>query len=277
MRYRTEAPDFYYYLCSNEEDHSLESHRSNTCAAQPARDVLFVEAKAMKKSKAILTVLSLLIVLSALLLSCSLQSNSQSIQKPKTVYNVSGKVAFYVSNINNSFTRSTTPQDISVSGDTVSQSLNSDGSVSVNAHSSSYADSGIHLPVGTISSFNGLSLTVSGTAPVTVNLWFDMDNNGEFFVWSGNTYTGAGLDGYASGPSSSSSVTVDSTSSFYFMAPNSTSGSTHILAGHTYTLAQLKAGAASGISGSTPVAVWIGVASTGTPLSSTLQSLTINP
>jgi hypothetical protein len=225
----------------------------------------------MKKFNAIFVVLSIFMVLSVFLLSCSLQSNSQPSQQSKTVYNVSGKVAFCVSNINNSFTRSTTSQNLSVSSDTVSQSLNSDGSVTLNAHSSSnYVDSGIYLRVGTLSSFNGLSLTLSGTAPVTVNLWFDIDNSGEFFVWSGNTYTGTGSDGYATGPSSTSLVAVDSTSSFYFMAPASASG-------NTYTLAQLKAGAVTGISNSTPVAVWIGVAGMPANLSSTLHSLTINP
>lgn len=233
-------------------------------------------------------VFSLLVALAAVLfVGCQYPTtnNTTNTTTPPaagTTYNISAKVdgtGYYVSNLDGpvgsaqGFIRSKTPQSRCYSGAKVSQVLNSDGSITVNAISSSsvtYVDSGVYVVVGKLSDFNGLTLTVSGTASVTCNMYFDIDNNGEFFTWAtdGATFTGTGDDGFGCGPSSTSSVLVNSDSNFYFQDPAG-------LAGNTYTLAKLKAGSVTGISGDTKIAVWFGVSGSG-DLSSTLQTLTLN-
>jgi hypothetical protein len=111
-----------------------------------------------------------------------------------------------------------------------------------------YSDAGIVLY------FNGgltlgelQSVTVNSIgSPVSINLWLDSSGNDQFFAFSGDTLTGLGGDSYGGTGSS-----VDASSELYMFAGDG--------AGSSYTLAQLVAGADSGINGSTEVAIWIGI------------------
>jgi hypothetical protein len=130
----------------------------------------------------------------------------------------------------------------------------SGSSFHLTAAGSGYSDSGIVLY------FNGglklgdlQSVSVSGTgSPVTINLWLDTGGDGNFFAFDGNgMMTGLNGDSYGSGAAS-----LDAGTSIEMFAGNG--------AGHTYTLAQLQAGAVSGITVNTGIALWIGITNPGT-------------
>lgn len=99
-----------------------------------------------------------------------------------------------------------------------------------------------------------------------MNIWFDVDNNGEFFAWNGNVLSGLGNDAYILGPSSVQNVlSVDANSNFTSLIPG----------GGNYTLAQLKSGAAPGITSATKIAIWVGFATNGGSLNATINSISI--
>jgi len=181
---------------------------------------------------------------------------------------VASQVGYYTINNGTQYSRSSSPTSMTVGNGTVSQTVNPDGSVTLNiSNSPGYADDGFYLRVGTLGNFNGLQVTTSaGSGPVSVNIWFDVDNNGEFFVWNGSVLTSLGNDVYSLGPSSAQNVlTVDANSNFYL-----------IPGGGTYTLAQLKSGAVAGITGNTKIAIWVGIDTGGGSLSATITSLQIS-
>jgi hypothetical protein len=113
-----------------------------------------------------------------------------------------------------------------------------------------YSDSGIilyfngGLKLGDLQSVS----VISTGSPVTINLWFDTSGDGKFFAFDGNgIMTGLNGDSYGS----SGAASLDANTSVEMFAGGG--------AGHTYTLAQLQAGAVSGITSNTDVALWIGI------------------
>jgi hypothetical protein len=173
-------------------------------------------------------------------------------------------IAYYTVNNGSTFCRYTTPQtSVSlVGGGAASQSRNRHGKGPVTLSitgATGYADDGFYEPVGTLGDLEGY--VVEAKAPFGSNLWLDTntanDNstNGDFFSWSGGCLSSLDGDSYGLGPTSTTQgknqvETVTGSSSFALTC-NSVYGSV--------TLTQLKSGYCSGISGATPVAVWIGI------------------
>ena len=129
-------------------------------------------------------------------------------------------------------------------------------------------DCGFYVYVGTLGNLNGITITsTAGSDPIGVNLWFDRDNGGEYFTWTGNVYNSVGADAYILRPSTASNIlTVNANSSFTSLSSG----------GGNYTLDQLKNGAAPGIGGTTPIAIWVGINTSSGSLNSTIQSISLN-
>jgi hypothetical protein len=115
--------------------------------------------------------------------------------------------------------------------------------------------------VGTVNagagSLNSLSvsprtLVLSGSAHFAMNLWFDSDHNGEYFVWNQNVFTGLGGDVYALGPSGTGPLTIDQTTQL-FLIPYCNPGD------NITTLALINTGACTTIPAATNVARWVGI------------------
>jgi nitrous oxidase accessory protein NosD len=163
--------------------------------------------------------------------------------------------------------RSATPMSVSQGGGTASQTANLDSTVTVAISGvSGYGDSGFGVDAGLLGNLNGVLVHSTGDH-IGFNLWFNVDG-GEYFTWSGDTFTAVGGDAYILGPGSTAGVTeVKDSTLFTSMTPG----------GASYTLAQLKAGAASGIgiTGTTPVRLWMGVCCDGTQ-SATIESLYVS-
>jgi hypothetical protein len=144
-----------------------------------------------------------------------------------------------------------------------------------------YTDSGVAfdfsnggLKLGTLTGVNVNFTALTSDDHLSVNLWFDTSGNGEFFSFipfAGRTeYNGLGGDVYGLGPTQSGgSLSMTESSSFFLIGGAGN--------GDTYTLAQLQAGAVSGINADTPVAVWIGATpnSSDVPVHDTFGSVTI--
>jgi len=195
----------------------------------------------------------------------SFGNTNQSSTNTASTATVASQVGYYTINDGTQFSRSSSPTSTTVGNGTVSQTVNQDGSVTLNiSNSPGYADDGFYLRVGKLGDFNGLQIATSaGSDPVSVNIWFDVDNNGEFFVWNGGVLTSLGNDVYSLGPSSAQNVlTVNANSNFYL-----------IPGGGTYTLAQLQSGAVAGITSSTQIAIWVGIDTGGGSLNATITSI----
>lgn len=164
----------------------------------------------------------------------------------------------------NPFTRSVTPVSLVNGGNIVSQTINPDGSITLNiASAPAYEDVGFYFFVGALQSFNSLSVTAaSGSGPFSANLYLDCNNDGDFFTWStSNVFSGLGGDLYLSGPNSvGNTLTINSTTVFTETSPPYT----------PYTLSQVKAGSLAGVSGTTVIGIWLGCS-----LSSGSQTTTI--
>jgi len=148
----------------------------------------------------------------------------------------------------------------------VTQTVGSDGSISITVQNTDgYIDSGFYLSAGTLSELGGI--TVEGTGDYGLNLYFDLDNNGEFFEWEadGTTYAGTtGNDRYAlcQGPFDDETI-INEATVFNLMGSG----------GGLKTLHELKAL----YPGDPPVGIWVGVTSpTGVETSATISSVTIN-
>ncbi len=175
-------------------------------------------------------------------------------------------VNYYSINDGTQFTRSLVPKSAITGNGTVSQMINADNSVTLTiSNSPGYADCGFYFRAGTLGDFNGLQIATSaGSDPVSVNIWFDVDNNGEFFTWNGNVLSGLGNDAYILGPSSVQNVlNVDANSNFNSLIPG----------GGNYTLDQLKSGAVAGITNATNIAIWVGIATDGGSLNATINAV----
>lgn len=181
----------------------------------------------------------------------------------KTFIEVSSPmITYYTSNNGSSFSRSSTPY---ASGLTT-QTVNSDGSVTISVNNApGYADSGIVLYEGTLG--NLPDFTVNGTGDhFGLNLWFDINNNNEYFAWDENNVL-TSLDGDTYGLSTGSTngvLTVNDTTQFFMMSD-----------GQNHSLSDLKNGTVSGITANTKVSIWIGVntTSSGGSISSTITSI----
>jgi hypothetical protein len=157
-------------------------------------------------------------------------------------------VTYYTANNGSDFMRSTKPFRSGVATqnhrrDAVMVRIDNDGQ---------YADSGIVVYSGKLGRLGAFTLKGKGS-PFGMNLWFDVDNDGEYFAWDGKILAGLGADTYGLGPSSvDDTLTVDGSSTFFMMTPPYGQP----------TLNDLKAGAFAGIDSDTHVAIWIGVSGT---------------
>jgi len=115
--------------------------------------------------------------------------------------------------------------------------------------------------VGTVNagpgSMNGVTVTprtlqLSGTASFAMNLWFDSDHNGEYFVWDHNRFAGLGGDVYAIGTSNNGTLTINQNTPL-FLIPNCTSGV------NVTTLAVINSGGCTSIPPNTNAARWVGI------------------
>lgn len=156
-----------------------------------------------------------------------------------------GMISYYTKNDGGPFYRSVIPYTSGFE----TQSANPDGSVTMSIIGApGYADSGFVIYNGKLGDLNNFNLT--GTGDYGLNIWFDKNDNGEFFSWAGDTYSGVDGDSYILGPSSAGgNLSITDSSLFTSMQPG----------GGNYTLAQLKANVASGITSDTHIAIWVGV------------------
>ncbi len=179
----------------------------------------------------------------------------------------SRQVNYYSVNDGSRFSRSLAPMSAVSAGGTVSQTVNSDGSITAAiAGVSGYADSGFYLRVGKLGDLSKVRIR-SSTGVFSLNLWLDRDDDSEFFTWSGDTMAGLGQDAYLLGPSAQNGLlTVDDATLFTSLRPG----------GGNFTLAQLKAGAAPSVSTATKAAIWVGVAATAVNVSATVDCLSVN-
>jgi hypothetical protein len=146
---------------------------------------------------------------------------------------------------------------------------NPDGSITLTINSSpAYADCGFYIFFGMLGDLNSIKITTtSGSDPISVNIWFDKNTDGEFFTWNGTVYGGVAGDAYILGPQSSNNVlTVNTGSTFMSLNPG----------GSNYTLAQLIGGAASGITITTRIAIWVGISVNSGSSTATIQSFAMN-
>lgn len=171
-------------------------------------------------------------------------------------FTVSGDATF---NPAGAFCRSAAPRTSVplAGGGAASQSVTSSRAVTLTTTgvTSNYADNGFYVAVGTLGvlATSGYAVTASGATPVSTNVWFDTGGDGTFFAWDANgCLTNLNSDTYAS----MASTTVTGSTPMYAL------GGIDVGQG-TYTLSQLAAGAVSGISSSTPVAVWVGFVGNG--------------
>jgi hypothetical protein len=115
----------------------------------------------------------------------------------------------------------------------------------------SYSDAGIVLFLNgglTLGELQSVIVATTDPSAISINVWMDTGGDGQFFVFdsngllislNGDTYT------------STSTTSLDAASSLYVQGGNG--------AGGTYSLQQLEDGVVSGINGSTPTAIWVGI------------------
>ena len=164
------------------------------------------------------------------------------------------------------FARTFDPSSTSSGTRSVEQVVNPDGSVTISVTSADneYVDSGLIMSIGTLGELD--SITVKGTGDFSFNLYFDIDKDGEFFLWNPDgTFNGLGSDRYAlfEGPYGPT-LFANGSSNFGLIG-----GSPYV-----NTLDQLKAMFPS----DTPVGIWIGVTRGGEPAgtkTATISSVTV--
>ena len=125
------------------------------------------------------------------------------------------------------------------------------------ADATGYADAGIVIGFDgslTLGQLQGVIVNLlpnaQGIAPQTtpsINLWIDSGNDGQFFSFTGDQFTGLNGDSYFGAAAGN----IDQNTSFSFLGGSAGAG--------TFTLSQLQNGADAGINGNTKVALWIGV------------------
>jgi hypothetical protein len=146
-------------------------------------------------------------------------------------------------------------------GDAKAKDSETDFSASANMDPNETSSGFSSYDIGTVNagsgSLNSVSvsprtLVLSGSAHFAMNLWFDSDHNGEYFVWSHNQLSGLGGDVFALGPSGTGPLTIDSTTTL-FVIPDCSPGVFFA------TLAMINAGACTTIPPNTNVARWVGI------------------
>ncbi|HSW96956.1 MAG TPA: VCBS repeat-containing protein [Candidatus Saccharimonadales bacterium] len=170
-------------------------------------------------------------------------------------------ITYYTNNDGTNFNRSTTPYGSGIT----TQANNADGSVTFSINNTSgYVDSGFVIYDGTLGNLNTALITGTGDQ-FGVNLWFDVNNDNEYFAWNtNNTMAGLNSDTYALSSGSQNGVATISGSTQFFLMSDS----------QNHSLSDLKNGAVSGINANSHVAIWIGVDATTGSKSSTIQSIT---
>jgi hypothetical protein len=101
------------------------------------------------------------------------------------------------------------------------------------------------------------TLLLSGSASFAMNLWFDSDDDGEYFVWDRNRLAGLGGDVYAIGTSGNGALTIDSTTPLFIIAAGGTPGCNAV--DYVATLALINTGFCTKIPPFTNVARWVGI------------------
>jgi hypothetical protein len=205
----------------------------------------------MKRAGLLVSALCLFVVAFALLTGAAQAKTTRSFFPGKGAW--PSMITYYTVNDGTNFLRSTKPFRTGVA--TQNHRANR---IKVAIHNSDgYADSGVVVYSGKLARLS--AFTLKGSGQFGLNLWFDVDKDGQYFTWDGNVYTGVGGDTYGLGPASvDGTLTVDGASPFFMVtAPNG-----------PFTLDQLKAGAFPGIDSDTHVAVWVGVS--GSETSSTI-------
>ncbi len=186
-----------------------------------------------------------------------------------------GQVTYYNANYGGRFYRSPSPTTIESDVYGISQSI-SGNSIELGAGPyPQYTDSGFSIYRGTLASLQGLM--VQGSGSYGLNLWLDTNKDGDFFSWdstvSGSVYmTGLGGDLYLLGDSTPNAGGV-------LVVSGSTPFNLQGGAGGTYTLSQLQQGALTGVTGSTQVAVWIGIvgSTTGSQAAAEIDQVQFGP
>jgi hypothetical protein len=138
------------------------------------------------------------------------------------------------------------------------------------SNTTGYADAGIVLDFDQslkLSDLNSLEVSSTG-APLSVNLWLDTGNDGNFFHFDG-TFPGTNelLDLAGDSYGGHNGTSINASSSFYMFAGSG--------AGNSYSLTDLKNGVVPGIDGNTKTAVWIGLDGTG-PLAAQITDVQLN-
>ena len=161
--------------------------------------------------------------------------------------------------IPSAFSRYGGPVTFTNGGNTLSQTVNSDGSITLTITAApGDEDNGFYFTIGRLSSFNSLTVTAAaGSGPFSANLWLDSNNDGDFFAWSGNVISGLGGDHSLNGPAS--------------VGTTLTLGSATMFSG--YTVPQLIGGSLAGVNGTTNAAIWIGTAVNSGSLTATITGI----
>jgi len=194
-------------------------------------------------------------------------------QGPSGVATVASQVDYFTINTGAQFIRSlgTFTAPTVPAGGTVMQTINADGSVTLAiSNSLGYADCGFYSFVGMLGDLNSIKITTAaGSDPISLNLWFDTNNDTEFFSWTNDVLNiPISSDDYIDGPLSINDVYSINTGTPQFTSLHSN--------GKSYTLAQLIEGLASGITVTTRIAIWVGIEVNPGNKTATITSLTIN-
>lgn len=194
-------------------------------------------------------------------------ADSSSVSNPPSTY--------VNANFGPKFYRSTTTLDFdSATADVFAKRTQSEVRLSASANMdlnetssaySAYNIGTVHAGSGSLTqiSVTPQSLVLSGTAHWAMNLWFDSDKDGEYFVWQHNSpdyLTGLGNDVYALGAcvgvgctETGPTVTIDQNTPM-FLIPYCTPGFNYPV-----TLTMINAGACTSIPKDTPTAMWVGI------------------
>jgi hypothetical protein len=90
-----------------------------------------------------------------------------------------------------------------------------------------------------------------------MNLWFDSNHDGEYFLWNQNQFAGLDGDVYGIGPCSNGPVSIDSTTPLFLIGPGGLGGCN---GSYVADLATINAGLCSpSIPADTNVARWVGI------------------
>jgi hypothetical protein len=198
----------------------------------------------MKRVGRIVSVLFVFVLAFALLTAAAQAKATRSSFPGKGAW--PSMVTYYTVNAGTNFMRSTKPFR---SGVATQDHRANRIKVAIN-NTDGYADSGVVVYSGKLSRLS--PFTLKGRGQFGLNLWFDVNDDGEYFVWNGNTLSDLGTDTYGLGPASVDGVlSVSGSSQFYV-----------VTTGDTLTLNELKAGDFNGVTSDTHVAIWVGVSGT---------------